>query len=84
MKMKEGGQGASPGTQILSNFMQFLGKFGKIICWRPLFEEILDPPLDRVRPLDPQMAFLSFFASLQTCRLSLNNIFVVKSISKIV
>ena len=33
------------------NFMQFLGKFGKIVCWRPLegwrphLEEILDPPL---------------------------------------
>ena len=33
------------------NFMQFLGKYGKIICWRPLgscrplFGEILDPPL---------------------------------------
>ena len=34
------------------NFMQFLGKFGKIVCWRPLegwrpqLGEILDPPLD--------------------------------------
>ena len=35
-----------------SNFVQFLGKFGKIVCWRPLLEswppflgEILDPPL---------------------------------------
>ena len=33
------------------NFMQFLGKLGKIICWRPLegwrprLGEILDPPL---------------------------------------
>ena len=37
------------------NFMQFLGKFGKIVCWRPPppplgelapdLEEILDPPL---------------------------------------
>ena len=33
------------------NFMQFLGKFGKIVCWlppgswRPLLREILDPPL---------------------------------------
>ena len=30
------------------NFMQFLGKFGKIVCWRPpgpLLGEILDPPL---------------------------------------
>ena len=34
------------------NFMQFLGKFGKIVCWRPppgelapLPGEILDPPL---------------------------------------
>ena len=35
------------------NFMQFLGKFGKIVCWcppeswRPLLGEILDPPLAR-------------------------------------
>ena len=27
------------------NFMHFLGKFGKIICWRPHLGEILDPPL---------------------------------------
>ena len=35
------------------NFMQFLRKFGKIVCWRPplpgswrpLLGEILDPPL---------------------------------------
>ena len=27
------------------NFMQFLGKFGKIVCWLPLLGEILDPPL---------------------------------------
>ena len=27
------------------NFMQFLGKFGKFVCWRPLLGEILDPPL---------------------------------------
>ena len=33
------------------NFMQFLGKFGKIVCWRlpgglaPHLGEILDPPL---------------------------------------
>ena len=33
------------------NFMEFLGKFGKIICWCPpgswcpLLREILDPPL---------------------------------------
>ena len=26
------------------HFMQFSGKFGRIICWRPLWE-ILDPPL---------------------------------------
>ena len=36
------------------NFMQFLGKFGKIVCWRPpgswrpLLGEILDPPLSSV------------------------------------
>ena len=37
------------------NFMQFLGKFGKIVCWRPLLESfrphlrgILDSSLSRV------------------------------------
>ena len=44
----------SPGGPNSFNFMQFLGKFGKIICWRPLpppgswrplLGEILDPPL---------------------------------------
>ena len=40
-----------PGSPNSFNFMQFLGKFGKIVCWRPLeswrplLGEILDPPL---------------------------------------
>ena len=25
----------APGVQIFFNFMQFLGKFGKIVCWCP-------------------------------------------------
>ena len=43
---------APPGGPNSFNFMQFLGKFGKIVCWhlpleswRPLLGEILDPPL---------------------------------------
>ena len=36
---------APPGGQNSFNFMQFLGKFGKFVCWRPLLGEILDPPL---------------------------------------
>ena len=38
--------------------MQFLGKFGKIVCWRPLegwrthLGKILDPPLRRDRRLN--------------------------------
>ena len=28
------------------NFMQFLGKIGKIVCWCPLLGEILDPILN--------------------------------------
>ena len=45
-----GREGRPPGPNSF-NFMQFLGKFGKIICWRPLegwrphLGEILDPPL---------------------------------------
>ena len=43
-----------PGGQNSLNFMQFLGKFGKIVCWRPLgswrplLGEILDPPLKSI------------------------------------
>ena len=41
-----------PGGPNSFNFMQFLGKFGKIVCWRPPLEswrpllgENVDPPL---------------------------------------
>ena len=40
-----------PGGPNSSNFMQFLGKFGEIVCcpplesWRPNLGEILDPSL---------------------------------------
>ena len=44
--------GAHPTDQNFLNFMQFLGKSGKFVCWRPLLEGwrpllrgILDPPL---------------------------------------
>ena len=30
------------------NFMQFLGKFRKIVCWCPHLTEIPDPPLNMV------------------------------------
>ena len=33
-----------PGAQIFSIFMQYLGNFGKIVCWH-LPGEILDLPL---------------------------------------
>ena len=41
------GTRAPPGGPNSFNFMQFLGKFGKIVCWRPPggVGEILDPPL---------------------------------------
>ena len=45
-------RGAPPTAKNFLNFMQFFGKFGKIICWRPhprglvpLLQGILDPPL---------------------------------------
>ena len=48
------GRAPPPGGPNSFNFMQFLGKFGKIVCWRPplgswrpLLREILDPPLIR-------------------------------------
>ena len=31
--------------QNFPNFMQFLGKYGKFVCWRPLPRGILDPSL---------------------------------------
>ena len=45
--------GGSKGGPNSFNFMQFLGKYGKIVCWRPpppgswrpLLGEILDLPL---------------------------------------
>ena len=46
----EGARGTPLGPNSF-NFMQFLGKFGKIVCWRPPeswcphLGEILDPPL---------------------------------------
>ena len=51
--LRGGLEGRAPsGRPNYFNFMQFLGKFGKIICWRPspgiwrpLLGEILDPPL---------------------------------------
>ena len=48
-----------PGGPNSFNFMRFLGKFGKIVCWCPPGElvphlrEILDPPLDPRMPLLP-------------------------------
>ena len=50
---KGGHEGSPPGSPNSFNFMQFWGKFGKIVCWRPpwgnwcpLIGEILDPPLE--------------------------------------
>ena len=40
-----GAPGVRPTAQNFLNFMQFLGKSGKFVCWRPLLWEILDPPL---------------------------------------
>ena len=49
---KGGRKGCPPGGPNSFNFMQFLGNFGKLVCWhpppgswRPLLGEILDPPL---------------------------------------
>ena len=49
-----GREGRALGGPNSFNFMQFLEKFGKIVCWRPLegwrphLGEILDPPLLRI------------------------------------
>ena len=51
MRTSDGSKGAPPPTdQNFLNFMQFLRKSGKFICWRPLEVwsppyGILDPPL---------------------------------------
>ena len=50
-KGARGTRAPSPGGPNSFNFMQFLGKFGKIVSWRPPGKlappcgEILDPPL---------------------------------------
>ena len=36
--------GGSKGGSKFYNFMQFLGKFGKIVCWRPPPWELAPPP----------------------------------------
>ena len=36
--------GTHTGLNFL-DFMQFLGKSGKFVCWRPLLRRILNPPL---------------------------------------
>ena len=47
----KGAQGCAPRRSNSFDFMQFSGKFGKIVCWRPPPQkvpnigEILDPPL---------------------------------------
>ena len=47
----KGGGARDPPPWASKFFIQFLGKIGKIVCWRPLegwrshFGEILDPPL---------------------------------------
>ena len=33
--LREGGVRGAPGGPTSFNFMQLLGKFGKIVCWRP-------------------------------------------------
>ena len=42
--------GGSKGPQTFLNFMQFFGKFGKIVCWRPLLRGILGPPFHPLTP----------------------------------
>ena len=54
---KGGHEGRPPGGPNSFNFLQFWGKFGKIVCWRPPGElappprEILDPPLKVAVPI---------------------------------
>ena len=49
----KGGHEGCPRGPNSFNFMQFLGKFGKIICWRPPSPEGWCPHLGEI--LDPQM-----------------------------
>ena len=68
-----------PTAQNVLNFMQFFGKFGKIICWyhplegwRPLLRGILDPPLTlklkRKRKLNDTECTVYLETSLHTAR----------------
>ena len=61
-----GGSRSSRGPNSF-NFMQFLGKFGKIVNWRPPPEswhrhlgEILDPPLSDANEISIQWVFNGF------------------------
>ena len=54
-----------PGGPNSFNSMQFLGKFGKIICWRSHLGEILDPPLLAISTLHALNAMYSQFAILE-------------------
>ena len=51
LRGREGCAPPPPGGPNSFNFMQFLGKYGKVVCWCPpgswcpLLGEILDPPL---------------------------------------
>ena len=38
-------KGAPPTAQNVLNFMQFFGKFGKIVCWRPSPGGLAPPPV---------------------------------------
>ena len=66
-----------PGGRNSFNFMQFLWKFGEIVCWRPpppgelepLLGEILDPPL--VVSVMPRSTHVSAVFSFRKCHFSL-------------
>ena len=56
-----------PTAQNFLDFMQFLGKFDKIVCWRPpggrrpLLQGILDPPLNADLCLNSYWIFVRCF-----------------------
>ena len=64
-----GARGTPPRDPSSFNFMQFLGKFGKIVCWRPpgswrpLLGEILDPPLQSAHDIKKMQRISSLTSS---------------------
>ena len=67
--LRRGERDTPPGDPNSFNFMQFLRKFGKIVCWRPHLGEILDPPLSFQQNILQNNSLLLLLGSALTAHL---------------